>query len=291
MPHKLQRGVRLHVVLLLGVALFVPAFARADVTVNEINSAALDDLNEDQKQVFTKVANQELCPCNCPLTLAGCLKQKPKCGKAQVLARYIARKTRDGLTTIDILTKLEEGFPGSAADPKQSFTKAPAANCKGSPTAKIHLVEFADFRCPHCREASHIMSELAASGKVEVCFKHYPLQALEPSVVAAEAAEAAAAQGKFWPYHDLLFKYQEDVGRDALLRYAGDLKLDVARFTKELDSHKYKAKVLADREEGNKANIQGTPAIFVGGHELKLDRTLEDIKDRTDYDDAAACSP
>ena len=88
-----------------------------------------------------------------------------------------------------------------------------------------------------------------------------------------------------------MFKYQEDIGRESLLRYASDLKLDVARFTKELDGHKYKAKVLADREEGNKAGIQGTPAIFVGGHELKLDRTLDDIKDRTDYDDAAACSP
>lgn len=277
--------------LLLSLALSFPTAAWADLAASEISSRAMDDLNEDQKQVFTKVANQSLCPCNCPLTLAGCLKQQPKCGKAQVLARYIARKTRDGLTTIDILTKLEEGFVGSAAGPKQSFSKAPAANCKGNPTAKIHLVEFADFRCPHCREASHIMSELAASGKVEVCFKHYPLQALEPSVLAAEAAEAAAAQGKFWPYHDLLFKNQEDVGRDALIRNAADLKLDVARFTKELDAHKYKAKVLADREEGNKANIQGTPAIFIGGHELLLDRTFDDIKDRSDYDDAATCSP
>ena len=76
-----------------------------------------------------------------------------------------------------------------------------------------------------------------------------------------------------------------------LVRYAGELKLDVPRFTKELDAHKHRPKVLADREEGNKASIQGTPALFVGGHELLLDRTLEDIKDRTDFDDAAACSP
>ena len=108
--------------------------------------------------------------------------------------------------------------------------------------------------------------------------------------MAAEAAEAAAAQGKFWPYHDLLFKNQEQVGRDDLIRYAKEAKLDISRFTKELDDHKYRNAVLADRDQGNRANIQGTPAIYVNGYEFKLERSVENVKDRADYDQQNACT-
>ncbi len=269
----------------------LPYSALADVVVADMHSPALDELNDDQKQVFGKVANQALCPCNCPLTLGGCLAQKPKCGKAQILSRFIGRLAKEGLTAIDILTQLQEGFSGSAAEPKQSFSKQPAAMCKGKSGGKIQIVEFADFRCPHCREAVKYMNEVVHSlPEASVCFKNFPLQALEPSVLAAEAAEAAAAQGKFWPYHDLLFKNQDQVGRDDLIRYAKDSKLDVGRFTKELDEHKYKATVLQERDEGNRAGIQGTPAIYVNGRELKLERTVEALKDRADYDNESECT-
>jgi protein-disulfide isomerase len=120
--------------------------------------------------------------------------------------------------------------------------------------------------------------------RVEITFKHFPLQALEPSVQAAEAAEAAGAQGKFWPYHDLLFKNQNQVSRDDFLRFAKELKLDLKRFTKELDEHTYRAKVMADRDEGMKAGLQGTPGLFINGHELKLDHTVDNFRDRAEYE-------
>lgn len=244
------------------------------------------DLNEDQREVFNKVTNQALCPCNCPLTLSGCLKDKPKCKRAAILSRFIARGVQKGLTAMDILTDLAEGFTGSQATAAAKFSKAPAPTTRGKAGAKIQIVEFFDYRCPHCKEATHFVEQLvtAMGDKVEFSFRHFPLQSLEPSVLAAEAAEAAGAQGKFKEMHELLFKNADALGHDELVKYAKELKLDVKRFTKELDEHKYKAKVLADKEEGSKAGVQGTPAFFVNGRELKLERTLDNFKDRSDYE-------
>jgi protein-disulfide isomerase len=103
-------------------------------------------------------------------------------------------------------------------------------------------------------------------------------------VLAAEAAEAAGAQGKFFQMHEILFKNADALTRDDLIKYATALKLDVKRFTKEMDERKYKPKVMADREEGSKAGIQGTPAFFINGREFRLDRTIDNFKDRAEYD-------
>jgi predicted DsbA family dithiol-disulfide isomerase len=268
---------------LLTFLVVVPASA-ADLTA---------DMSGDQRDVFDRVTDQALCPCNCPLTLSACLKQKPKCGRAQVLARYVARQTHNGLTTMDILGHVADGFASSEATPPVVFqNRCAKGSSKGKAGAKIQVVEFADFRCPHCKEAEGFMQELMRvyGDRIELTFKHFPLQGLEPSVLAAEAAEAAAAQNKFWPYHDLLFKNQEQgLARDDLIRYATELKLDVKRFTKELDEHVYRAKVLNDREEGLRAGIDSTPTLYINGRLFKLDRTLEDFRDRAEYETDPDC--
>jgi protein-disulfide isomerase len=262
----------------------MPLDAAADPQIRDINFEPLTALNDDQKEVFYKVSNQALCPCNCPLTLAGCLKDKAKCKRATILGRFIVRSVQKGLTTMDILTDLADGFAPAA--PMAKLGKAPPTSMKGKAGAKIQVVEFADFRCPHCREAIHFVEQmLAAMGdKVEFSFRHFPLQNLEPSELAAEAAEAAGAQGKFWQMHETLFKNSDALAKDDLVKYATALKLDVKRFTKELDEHKYRPKVMADKEEGTKAGVQGTPAIFINGKEFKLERTVDNFKDRAEYE-------
>lgn len=273
--------------LLVASPVVAPSVASAQA-IKDLSLPYLDELNDDQREVFYRVANHTVCPCNCPLTLAGCLKNKPKCSRSFIMGRFAARQTTKGLTTLDIETELTESF--STAGTVQSFKNpAPNGSTKGKAGAKWQVVEFADFRCPHCREAAHFTTELikALGDKVEVTFKHYPLQGLEPSVVAAEAAEAAGAQGKFWQFHDIMFAHQEALTRDDLVRYAAELKLDVKRFTKELDERKYKAKVMADRDEGTKAGLQGTPAFFLNGKELRIDRTVENFRDRAEFDQAS----
>jgi protein-disulfide isomerase len=274
------------IALALAVSCFAAFSANAQSQIRDISFEPLAALNGDQKEVFYKVANQALCPCNCPLTLAGCLKDKPKCKRASILGRFIARGAQKGLTTMDLLTEIAEGFSGSQAAPAFKFSKAAAASLRGRPGAKIQVVEFADFRCSHCREAMHFVDTLLQQmgDKVEFSFRHFPLQNLEPSVLAAEAAEAAAAQGKLKEMHELLFKNADALSRDDLVKYATQLKLDVKRFTKELDERKHRPKVMADKEEGAKAGVQGTPAFFINGREFKLERTLENFKDRAEYE-------
>lgn len=276
-------SVALCVAVLVGASLSGVATANAE-------PEAIAGLSADEREVFTKVANQALCPCNCPLTLSGCLKDKPKCKRAAILSRFVARQAQAGLTTMDIMTAVAEGFTGSLAGKPAALAKPPAYSLKGQAGgkagAKITIVEYADFRCSHCREAAKFVDALVAAlgDRVEVSFRHFPIGANEPSVLAAEAAEAAGAQGKFWQMHELLFKYPEFVLRDDLIKYAGQLKLDVARFTKELDEHKHRAKVLADKEEGTKAGVDGTPAFFMNGRMVKLDRSIDTWRDRIDYE-------
>jgi predicted DsbA family dithiol-disulfide isomerase len=256
------------------------------LSADDLKLDVLDPLNSDQRAVFMKVANQALCPCNCPLTLAGCLKDKPKCKRASVIARYIARQTTGGLTAMDIITDLSEGFSGSMAEPAFKFSKAAPSATRGKPGAKLMVVEYADFRCPHCREAVKFVDAVVASlgDKIDFSFRHFPLQSLEPSVLAAEATEAAGAQGKFYEMHAILFKNADALKREDLIRYAGQLKLDVARFTKDLDERRFRAKVMADKEEGSKAGVDATPTIYINGRKFTLPHTVENFRDRAEYD-------
>lgn len=141
---------------------------------------------------------------------------------------------------------------------------------RGSPSAPITIVEFADFQCPFCRRAEEPLAQLLAQpgAPVRYIFRNFPLDFHEHAELAAEAALAARAQGKFWQMHDLLFANQRDLSRDKLIQIAADLHLDVARFSSDLDSGKYKADVAADRLLGVNANVNGTPTFFINGRRM-----------------------
>lgn len=253
--------------------------------VRSVPPQYLSQLNADAREVFIKVVNQAFCPCDTPLMLVGCLKKPALCPRSEVVGRWVARQSQMGDTPMQILAALSENF-GSAPPKPSNFNVKNSLAKKGKVGAKIQIVEFADFRCGHCREAVPFMNEILQrmGQEVEIVFKYYPIMKAEPSILAAEAAEAAGAQGKFWPYHDLLFSHQERQTREDLLNYAQTLKLDVARFQKDLDSHKHRAKVLADFAEGEKAGVNGTPALFINGRPFKLERTLSNLQDKIDFD-------
>jgi formate-nitrite transporter family protein len=132
----------------------------------------------------------------------------------------------------------------------------------------VELVEFADFQCPYCRDALPSLQRVLArlDGRVRLRFRHFPIERKHPRAVrTAEAAEAAAAQGAFWPMHDLLFAHHKEVEDEDLVRYAGELGLDVARFESDLRSGRMAEPVQADREEGVALGVSGTPAFFIEG--------------------------
>ncbi len=144
----------------------------------------------------------------------------------------------------------------------------PTDHLQGSEHARVTLVEYGDFECPSCKVAVTTPKLLLERfpNKVRFIFRHFPLLEAHPhALLAAEASEAAAAQGKFWPMHDLLFQNQAHLKDKDLHRYAQGLGLDMARYVAEMDDHIYLQKVREHIEGGRSSHIRATPTFFVDG--------------------------
>lgn len=138
----------------------------------------------------------------------------------------------------------------------------------GPADAPVTLVEYGDFECEHCGRAHPIVQEVLRQrpDRVRFVFRHFPLTQIHPHAQgAAEAAEAAGAQGAFWPMHDLLFEHQEALDSDSLIAYARQLSLDVDRFERELRDHTCAEQVRADFMSGVRSGVNGTPTFFING--------------------------
>jgi len=137
----------------------------------------------------------------------------------------------------------------------------------GPATAKVQVVEFSDFECPFCSQAASVVHQIREKygDRVRFTFRHFPLPMHPNAREAAEASLAAGTQGKFWEFHDRLFKNQKQLGRVALEQHAKEAGLNVAAFKKSLDEHKFGPAVDADLKLGEKAQVNGTPSMFVNG--------------------------
>jgi NhaA family Na+:H+ antiporter len=139
---------------------------------------------------------------------------------------------------------------------------------RGQADAPVTLVEYGDYECPHCRQVAPIIEELRArfGDRLRYVFRHFPLTTMHPHAqLAAEAAEAAAAQGKFWEMHDLLFERQDALDEGDLIQYAIELGLDAERFERELPDHVYAGRVREDFLSGVRSGANGTPTFFLNG--------------------------
>jgi len=136
---------------------------------------------------------------------------------------------------------------------------------RGPEDAPITVVEYGDFECPYCGQAETAIRELLAGhGDVRYVWRHLPLDDVHPlAQLAAEAAEAAAAQGAFWEMYDLLFEHQDALRPMDLVRYAAELGLDVARFRDDLRRHTGAARVAEDVDSADLSGVSGTPTFFI----------------------------
>lgn len=137
----------------------------------------------------------------------------------------------------------------------------------GPATAKVTVVEFSDFQCPYCAQAHETVHQIRErySDKVRIIFRHFPLPFHEHARLAAQAALAANAQGKFWPFHDRMFQHQNALDRKSLEGYAQELGLDVAAFRKGIDERQFEAQLDADVALARSVSVDGTPTMFVNG--------------------------
>ena len=139
----------------------------------------------------------------------------------------------------------------------------------GPAAAPVTLVEYGDYECPYCGAAHPIVQAIQQEmgDRLRFVFRNFPLTQIHPHAAgAAEAAEAAGDQNAFWPYHDHLFEHQHALSPHDLASYAGEFKLDTARFERALENHEFEERVRADFMSGVRSGVNGTPTFFINGY-------------------------
>ncbi len=161
---------------------------------------------------------------------------------------------------------------------------------RGAPAPKVTIVEFSDFQCPFCARVNPTLEQLRSTypQDLRIVFRHNPLPFHADAPLAAEAAVAAEAQGKFWEMHDKLFANQQDLGRQGLEARAGELGLDVSAFRQALDTHAGKARIDADVGLARKVGVRGTPTFFIDGRTVMGAQPFAEFKKVVDDELARA---
>jgi protein-disulfide isomerase len=139
---------------------------------------------------------------------------------------------------------------------------------QGPANAPVTLVEYGDYECPYCGAAYPIVKEVqrALGDELRFVFRNFPLGEIHPHAVqAAETAEAADAQGKFWEMHDYLYEHQSKLETERLLSYAEHLGLDAARVERELAEHTHEPRIREDFLSGARSGVNGTPTFYING--------------------------
>jgi protein-disulfide isomerase len=177
--------------------------------------------------------------------------------------------------------------PGDGVDRIRVPLEGPS---KGLPSAKVNIVEFSDFQCPFCSRVVPTIEKIQKDypTQVRIFFRHNPLPFHANAPLAAEAAVAAEAQGKFWEMHDKMFANQQALERPGLEKDAQEIGLDVAKFKTALDTHSGKARVDADLALGKQIGVQGTPNFYVDGRNIQGAQPYEEFKKVIDDEIARA---
>ena len=150
---------------------------------------------------------------------------------------------------------------------KLTVPVGPDDHVQGPENAPITLLEYGDFECPHSRRAVSIVQELQQryGDRIRFVLRHFPLPKHPHAELASEAAEAAAAQGKFWEMYQQLFENQDALEPADLVAHAEALGLDAARFKQELKQHAHLERVKRDVKSGIESGATGTPEFFING--------------------------
>jgi protein-disulfide isomerase len=203
---------------------------------------------------------------------------------SEQLTSYLQQQAREQRRQA-LLKELQPRYPVMVA------LRAPTVEVatEGEPTlgpsnAPITIVEFSDFQCPYCRQAQSTVKRIMAEyeGKSKLVFRDFPLRNIHPlAQKAAEAAQCAAEQQKFWPYHDKLFT-STNLQMDELKKFAQELELNLAQFTTCLDSGKSAAGIDTDMQAGQQAGVNATPTFFVNGSPLSGAASYERFKELVD---------
>jgi protein-disulfide isomerase len=251
-----------------------PSAAADNTPPPGIDLAALDEF---ERKVFFRLVNKEPSACGKAHSLIFSLKNDPGCRKSFYAGRYIVKLVDSGYTDSEISERLQKRFRG-AARKNIDVTEAPM---KGNAAARVALIEFVDYECPHCKRVQPVLRQALDEFKneVRVYFKHYPLGMHTNARMAAEGAVAAQKQGKFWPFNDGVWAKSESLSPAVLEQIAKDSGCDVEKWRKDLESEDVRQRVQKDRADGEALTIQATPTIYLNGREYTDARDIDSLKD------------
>ncbi len=243
--------------------------AKKEIKYSRLPAVSMAGLSTPQKEAFLKFANEEICPCECPKSLAGCLQTPEQCQPAVVLSQWAIENIRQGVPfeiMAEPLTK-EIGLGFSA---RPQIIDLADYHGKGAAKPLITLVEFADFECAHCKTTAAALNALLKKypGEMRLVYKHYPLPVHPMSFAAAIASEAAGEQGKFWEMHEALFNSKQSLSEKHILNIAKEIGLQGKKLTKfqsDLSNPKIIEKIENSTKEAQMLGLEGTPTIFFNG--------------------------
>ncbi|MCK6527366.1 DsbA family protein [Myxococcota bacterium] len=237
------------------------------------------DLSPEHEAVWVAAVNTAESPCpderSAGISLGECLVAGGTCGSCVLQAEAAARLAGRGLSLVEVKKRLSQ-----EVWQELDLAGAPA---DGPDDAPVVLTEWSDFQCPYCREASEVLKELRRRfpDDLQVVWMDRPLTRIHPQAdPAAEAARAASLQGRFWPFHDLLFARQkelrdlagEEVPFQSLAREAG---LDLDRYRRDLADPATEAAVRAATAQAQALAVSGTPTFYLGNLRWRGPRTVE----------------
>lgn len=231
-------------------------------------------LTPKQRSDLSDLAGDTFCPC-APKTVAGCVREEPSCRPAVRFVELAKKMLLGGRPAATTLVHVEAYYGSFSNDRRRQVgTDGPR---KGPADSPVTIVEFSDFECPACGAAHPALEQVVAAfpGKVSVVFRNYPLPMHPNAALAAAAGEFAFDQGKFWPFADLLFKNQQQLGETGLKAHAKAAGLDPAAAWKATTDPVYVGRVNADVAEGNALQVSSTPTLFVNGRQNVLPPTPE----------------
>lgn len=174
------------------------------------------------------------------------------------------------------MTSSENTSTSEGAASTTLLAPQPWDHAQGSSEAPVTIIEYGDFECPYCGRTYPLLKRLREElgDQIRLIYRHFPLNSVHPHAsVAAQAAEAAGAQGKFWEMHSMLFENQDALESFDFDQYALRIGLEVYRFRADLSSERFSRRVQRDYESGTQVGVRKTPTLFVNG--AKYDGALE----------------
>jgi protein-disulfide isomerase len=237
----------------------------------------ISKLDEMAKKIFFRVVNAEASICGKGESLLASAKKDASCRRSYNAVRYTARLADQGYTQSEIAEALEKRYRNTEVK-KIDVSEAPV---EGSATAKVTMVEFADYECPHCKRFQPVLRQILDEfkGDVRLYFKHYPLPQHTNARIAAEAAVAAQKQGKFWPFQEKLWENQDSLSPANVEKLAKETGLELTKFRADMEDGKTKARVQKDRTDGSTLGMSSTPTLYINGREYTDAKDTESLRE------------